>query len=278
MAMRKYVIAVFILWLICIGGVQAVMLSVVANKETYRPGDTIRITAGITNTRDSPADVVLDCQIRGREVSELDRYIPYPVSLAPFESQSIILFTIPVKNTTLSGVYSVLVQASSDGVREQDQEILFTIQDTLRDLTFLPLVCVDAGCQEESKVFVTGRRAFLGFSTPIQEVRVSGIITTPEGSQLQVSLPAEVPITQVGVYQLHLEATKSGYRTVTWNLQFAGIEEEPHIVSGAPRATATPVTVRTLPPMTTPTTNALDAMMVISVITLIGLFGRRGSR
>lgn len=274
----RYIISVLLLLLVCMGSVQAVTLSVAASQETYRPGDTVRITAGVANTRESLVDIILDCQIRGRDVSELDRYIPISVSLAPHENQSVTLFTIPIKDTTLSGVYSVLVQVSVDGVREQEQEILFTIQDTLKELPFLPLVCKDAGCQEESKVFVTGRRAFLGFSTPIPDVRVSGVITTPEGSRLQVSLPTEVPITRVGAYQLHLEATRSGYRTVTWNLQFAGIEEEPNIVSGAPRATATPLSVQTTPPVTTPTTNALDAVVVISVIALIGLLGRRQCR
>ena len=271
---KKYVFSFLILMLLCGNIIQAVILSIGTEQETYLPGDNVQIAVWINNPYPEPIEVVLDCQVRGRDVSELDRYVSYSVTLEPYENEQFNLLTIPITDTTLAGTYSALVQVRIGGILEQEQEVTFTITGTLKDLSLLPLLCRDPECGGDSRVFIKGEKVFLGFSTPISDVQVRAVITTPEGSQVRVSLPTEILISQVGVYQLQLEATKSGYRPMTWNLTFAGIYEEPRIVPGAPRVTISPVPV----PTPSPTKSSLDCIGVIAIVALLGLLGKQRFR
>jgi hypothetical protein len=225
-----------------VGGVQAIGVTLETRQPTYRPGETILVLATVTNPYPSGIDATLVCQVSGPTAAS-EILVPLPLHLGPGETISSVIQQVPVTVESPPGTYVVSADLQVNDIPMGQGSISYTVEGTLRDFSVLVLVCRDPLCSGESQVFLPDEMVHLVSVASVEGVRADGTIRGPDGAVQQVILPAEVPAGKPGSYTVEIVASKDGYRRKELRTEFAVIEQEPHIVAGAPRVTApyTPV-------------------------------------
>lgn len=104
----------------------------------------------------------------------------------------------------------------------------FTIQTT-PSFSFELKTCKDQPCAEKTKVFVQGESIYLDYSSSVSSPSITAVLTYPDGTSKQVTLPASFKANQIGTYTLDVTASKQGYKTQSMKEQFGVIEGEPDI-------------------------------------------------
>lgn len=105
----------------------------------------------------------------------------------------------------------------------------FEISSDLSEFYVTPLICGDVSCSEKKKVFAQGEKIHINYTSSIEGVLVSGVLTFPDLSIQQITLPAYIDAEQVGTYNLYIIASKEGYKTVSLKEQFGVIKENANI-------------------------------------------------
>ena len=231
------------------GSVQGIGVTLETRQPTYRPGDTISVQATVMNPYPAAIDALLACRVTGPvEGSEI--LVPLALHIGPGETTTSVVQQVPVTNDSPPGTYLVSVDLSVNGVPMAQGSLSYIVEGTLRDYRILVLVCRDAGCSNESMVFLPGEAVYLVPVASEEGVHVEGTIRGPDGKEQRVILPAQVPAGTPGSYAVMVVASKDGYQKKEIRAAFAVIEQEPHIVVGAPVVTApfTPVPTTTRAP------------------------------
>ncbi len=102
---------------------------------------------------------------------------------------------------------------------------------TKPSFSFNVKTCKDSNCEISNSVFSLGEDVFIDFVSQVSNPEISAILTYPDKTTKQISLPAKINADQIGTYSLEVTATKEDYKTITDNIQFGVIEEEAEIVS-----------------------------------------------
>ena len=89
--------------------------------------------------------------------------------------------------------------------------------------------CKDSSCSEKAKVFVKGENVFIDYILEVPEPIVITILTYPDKTTKQITLPTSIKANQIGTYELEVIASKENYKTITKTIQFGIIESEVEI-------------------------------------------------
>ena len=198
-------------------------------KQTYQPGDFILITADLYNAYDHAVDIVLECQLTSKSQKYPSIQIPKLIKLGPKESQTVTLFDIEVTEDFPSDVYHVVVNQLSGGIAEDEAQLQFQVQDTLKPIDFSLRVCNDVACTHEAVVFVKNQEIYLAYDTSVDGLLVEAEIYD-DGMLLEsVVLPGQVSMDRVGSYTVKAVASKADYKTETREAGFAIIENKENI-------------------------------------------------
>jgi hypothetical protein len=100
---------------------------------------------------------------------------------------------------------------------------------TSLDFSFTPLFCKDSSCNEKTKVFSQGEKAYLDYESSVENPLVTAILKYPDESTKEISLPTSIRVNQIGNYELEIVASKEGYKTITKKEIFGVIEGEIYI-------------------------------------------------
>ena len=228
----KRIVILCLLLLACIlpvEVVQATGFSLETAQQVYKPGDTILITTDLYNEWESEVDVVLDCLFTSQTKIASDRPVLYSVTLGAGESRTVTLYQIDVTEDFPSDEYMVSVKLVEDSIIEEEREVTFLVEGTLKQMTFAAHLCKDEECEYESSVFIKGSSVYVDYESPIEGIQVAGSIASPDGSEKNITLPAVVQVAETGSYVLQVTASKKGYKSQTGEMDFAVIEQEPNI-------------------------------------------------
>ena len=91
------------------------------------------------------------------------------------------------------------------------------------------LTCKDEDCNEQTKVFVKNENIYFDYDSDIEGILTTAVLTYPNGNPQQLILPASIKAEQIGTYELKINASKQGYKTITKKIQFGVIEKEANI-------------------------------------------------
>lgn len=94
---------------------------------------------------------------------------------------------------------------------------------------FNVISCKDQLCSEQTKVFVKGKTIYLDYSSNVGKPSITALLTNPDKTTEQITLPTSIKAKQIGTYNLEAVASKQGYKTMTKKVQFGVIEEEADI-------------------------------------------------
>ena len=111
---------------------------------------------------------------------------------------------------------------------EFTREENFTI-DVPPSFKFRILTCQDQDCDEIKNVFVLGEIIYLDYDSEVVEPEAEGVLTLPDDTIKQITLPGLIEAEQIGTYDLEITASKENYKTFTKKTQFGVIEEEARI-------------------------------------------------
>lgn len=111
---------------------------------------------------------------------------------------------------------------------EQKFEKNFTIETSPR-IVFRILTCKDLFCESESKVFVKNENIYFSSISDIFDIRTKAVLTLPDRTTKQLTLPTSIKAKQIGTYELEVIASKPGYKTITKKEQFGVIEQGANI-------------------------------------------------
>ncbi len=240
---------------------QAEGFSLETAQQIYEPGDTILITADLYNEWEFEIDVILECLLTSQTNVAPDILISHSVSLGAGESKTVTLYEIYVTEDFPPDEYVVSVRLIEDNIIEEESEVTFLVEGTLKQMLFAVYLCKDEECEYESSVFIQGDSIYIDYESPIDSIQVAGIISYPDGSEENITLPTVFQPVETGSYALLVTVSKGGYKSETGEINFAVIEEEPNIPIRKPPWVAT-FTVTDL--YITPTQVAVGETVTIS--------------
>jgi len=227
--MTKFVLVLVVL-LVVIRVVQAqVTTKLVTSQEVYAPEDTILVTAEIFNPDNYKVDVILESSLASEDGTYPVAIIPHFITLNASEKKIITLYNFEVNPEISEGMYS----ASFRVIRENDAissgYLTFQIINTLKEISADFKTCKDQHCSQESNIFILNENIYLDYISNIEGISVAGTLTSPNGAKHEITIPTSIKAEQIGTYELGINASKSGYKTITEKVQFGVIDKEADI-------------------------------------------------
>ncbi|MDE1848410.1 MAG: hypothetical protein KGH55_00010 [Nanoarchaeota archaeon] len=101
--------------------------------------------------------------------------------------------------------------------------------NTNPSFNFRVLTCADAPCNVPSTVFALNDNVYLKYLSDFQGLSLQSSLTSPDGKIQTLVLPATISASQIGLYNISIIASKPGYKTISTQMQFNVISQEPHI-------------------------------------------------
>jgi hypothetical protein len=133
-------------------------------------------------------------------------------------SYSYINVTPEIMSQTCAARVSILSPYYTTGFRN------FSI-NTHRGFSFKIRLCRDPACGNESRVFLVSETVYFGFESSADNISITANITPQGGAASIVTVPGHMRADAVGAYTIEAAASRSGYKTVIAEEQFAVIEE-----------------------------------------------------
>ena len=93
---------------------------------------------------------------------------------------------------------------------------------------FQVLTCKDENCNEKTSVFILNQNIYLKYDSNVNPA-VEASLTYPNKQKKQIILPTNIKAEQIGTYELNVNASKEGYKTINKKIQFGVIASEPEI-------------------------------------------------
>jgi len=90
---------------------------------------------------------------------------------------------------------------------------------------------VDLTIKLNNKVFTKGENIEISYSSSLTGLDVQAELTYPDNRKEQITLPASLKATEIGTYELSVQASAEGYESVTRTEQFGVIEKEAEVQS-----------------------------------------------
>ncbi len=107
----------------------------------------------------------------------------------------------------------------------------FNIQKAFRietkpSFSFDVKICKDKACSKPSKIFLKGEEIYLDYFIDVENPYVTAVLSYPDKTTKQLTLPASIKAEQIGNYELEITASKQGYKTINKKELLGVIEEE----------------------------------------------------
>ncbi|MFH1777299.1 MAG: hypothetical protein ABH952_07065 [Candidatus Omnitrophota bacterium] len=105
---------------------------------------------------------------------------------------------------------------------QQIEEKRFRIE-TKPDFDFSIVICKDKMCRQKCKTILKNETIYLGYDSELSGLSIVAKLTNPDGAIKQIGFPIAITAGQIGTYKLEVNASKSGYKTMTKKLEFGVI-------------------------------------------------------
>ena len=203
-------------------------LKLSSEKSFYNLGETIEIYADVENIRDYTVNTNLQAILKDNKGEYPLAVIPFEFVLMQNEIKKILLYEILVTENMISDFYTVDVELVFNNEKITKKSLQFEIIGTLKEIVLDVNVCKDSSCKEKSKMFIKDNKIYFDFNSNINP-DISAILTYPDKTIEQITLPGSIKSEQIGTYELEVEANKQGYKTLIKKEQFGVIEKDVEI-------------------------------------------------
>jgi hypothetical protein len=85
----------------------------------------------------------------------------------------------------------------------------------------------------DKKVFVMNEQVNIDYASGISNPSITATLTYPDKTTREIALPHSFIAEQIGTYEVNVNASKEGYKTMTREEQFGVIEKEPEIMDAS---------------------------------------------
>jgi hypothetical protein len=133
--------------------------------------------------------------------------------------------------TCTAGIFIMSLGTEGELPEVIQAEVVEFIIDVLPSFEISLLTCKDQECINKAKVFILNDTMYLNYESEVSEVSVTGLLTRPDASTRELTLPATEPASQIGTYELKAEALKEGYKKMQVEAMFGVIDKEVKIPS-----------------------------------------------
>jgi hypothetical protein len=154
-----------------------------------------------------------------------------PVPLLSYETVSL------QKDITFTDKYTYLTVPAEAESQECRALLSVTEPEEVTDERYFSITTEDSFDFKISlakKVFVKGENIVINYESSV-EPEINAVLTYPDGTTKQITLPATIVAEQIGTYNLEVTASKEGYKTATETMQFGVIEKQADIKEGPPQ-------------------------------------------
>lgn len=208
---------------------QGYELNIKSNQTTYTIGDSINITAEITNTKNEEVTIVVEAYLEDMNHTNPPYPIHYSLTLNAYETRTIDLFNITVDDSFYSSRYVVNVNIIEGEFRVYEDYLYFEVSGTLKDMYLEIQLSTNPTFTSDSSVFIKNEKIYLGYQCDAEDVLITANLIYPDNSTISASLPFDINAEENGVYILKINASADGYRSVNKTKYFAVIGQEPFL-------------------------------------------------
>jgi len=211
-------------------------LSISVDKTIFYPFEDIVVHMEVTNDNPYPVVRYLESGVSCVSDSFIGELTSYQVELESLEKKTVDYITT-VLETMPAGEYIIGVRLLTEDRTEvlDEERLSIEIRGTKKIIDIRLLSCKDKLCSEEVKVFILHEDIYLDYRSPVPGLIITGVLTLPDGSTEEITLPTSFPSEQIGTHELEVAASKEGYKTITKKIKFSVIEEVPQIPFVTPR-------------------------------------------
>lgn len=223
----KIFILIIAIFLLISGFASAQNLAVSLDKTTYGLDEKVLVTSIVANEGDNPVEWIFEGELYSNnpEVTIPRNFVKY-LKLNSGESETV-SFELSTDSIMFDGTYEVRTRILSS-----DYEILtkdsasFILAGALKPLHVNILFSKDKLSIEKSKIFFESEEIFVNYDADVEDTEVQAILTYPDKTKKELTLPASITADQIGTYELKIIVSKKGYPTVTKTSQFAVVRKD----------------------------------------------------
>lgn len=206
-------------------------LTITSAKEVYGPGDLIILMTTVGNTGGEGEALIVEIHISGDGFTVPPMVTRAGGFLEASEHRQM-NFTFSVIDTMPAGKYNVKSTLYEGENKVGEAQTSFTVAGTLKTIDLRLISCKDISCTDTSTLFYVGETAYLNYQSQVDDLTVKGMLTLPDGSVKEVTLPSTFEIQREGMYHLTVEASKEGYKTASSELTFGALEGKIEVLEG----------------------------------------------
>ena len=216
----------FIIFLSSFVNATEVDINISVNKKIFYPSDEVDIKITVTNKESFEKQNLNLVSNLGGVCEGMGTFQEF-IDLGIGEKRLFEAYQFVITNLTYSGDCEVNVY-----IFDNNNEIihssskLFKVEGTLKEFDLYIKTCKDVVCLERTKVFVKEGYTFLDYSSSVESPSITAVLTYPDKTTKQLTLPTSVKAEQIGNYELEVMASKQGYKTINKKELFGVIKEE----------------------------------------------------
>lgn len=177
------------------------------------------ITPGLKYT------LVVESLLKNEDKTYVNLLPPIYEELDIDDEKKVKLYNFVVDKYFKEGIYQLKIRMIIENNVAKEISKEFTISDTLKEFDFSLNFCKDQACTEKAKVFILNETIYFNYKSIVPEILVIGLLTRPNKSIRELTLPNAELASQIGTYKLEVEASKEGYKTKKVEAMFGVIEK-----------------------------------------------------
>jgi hypothetical protein len=241
--MRRALLLACTLLLSCHPLVNASTITLSAPQTVYQYGEIISVKATIPNDDGTPRRVYLEYYMQDQSGRLPTARMVRIIDLGSGESREITLYDTQVDERFYSGPYAVWASVIEDGVRLDEEELLFKVEGAPEPMNVVIVMSLDPDYTHIGRTFVKGEKIYLNqFGAP-EDSMVSTRLTFPDNTTQILTLPSTILAKQVGLHMVKVNASCIGYRSISLKEWYAVLEKSPDILAQEKQESS--ITIRT---------------------------------
>ena len=206
---------------------QACSLTITSNQTIYHLGDNLNVSIDIENTKNEYVEFIIDAKLQHQNGYGTPWPITKSVSLQPFKTTTITLYSSSINQQFHSGIYIVEVKVYEDGFLIEDEHITFSLEDLPESMMVSVLISEKKSLSPQSRTFIKNNKIYFGLQTNSENQTNNVTLIYPNNVSETINLPTHIFATQPGIYTLHGIVSAEGYHNASFTEFFAVLNHTP---------------------------------------------------
>ncbi|MDI6704600.1 MAG: hypothetical protein QME40_08030 [bacterium] len=203
------------------------------NQTSFKPGNTLKVTAKLFNIFDYPSQFDLNVILAPSQAEEIFPIMPFhqEILLEPQQKKDIEVCSFLVREDFPGGEWRLNGELRMGEQKLGEDSTTFTITGVLKEMKLEIKICRDPACTEKPKTILQNEEIYLTSESDVPETQIEARLIFPDQTIKSISLPASLTVEKSGTYVFEVIAFKKGYKTQTQRIEFGVIKKEAEIPS-----------------------------------------------